>query len=78
MTPMWTLDQALELVRGLGPKLNEAGFGIAIAGSVLLKGESKKDLDRSSFRRMPGTSTQTGPERFLQSKTGSAYSNVMR
>jgi len=51
MTP---IDQALELVRGLGPKLNEAGFGIAIAGSVLLKGESKKDLDLIVFPQNAG------------------------
>lgn len=41
----WTFDDALNLVRHLQVELEASGFHVAMAGSVLLKGESSNDLD---------------------------------
>jgi hypothetical protein len=41
----WVLDDGLALVRQLHAPLKEAGWAIALGGSVLIKGESLKDLD---------------------------------
>jgi hypothetical protein len=41
----WVLEEALGLVRSLVEPLKEAGFAIALTGSVLNKGESLHDLD---------------------------------
>ena len=45
----WTLQEALLLIKDLQMPLKNAGFGIALAGSVLLEGESKNDLDLILF-----------------------------
>ena len=42
---MWTLNEALELIRRLQPGANAANFHIALGGSVLNNGQSSKDLD---------------------------------
>lgn len=42
---MWTLDQALSLIRKNQQTFMEAGWFIALAGGVLNKGESVHDLD---------------------------------
>lgn len=42
---MWTREEALRVVTWLEPKLAENGFHVALAGGVLTKGTSKKDLD---------------------------------
>ena len=45
----WKLEEALGFLRELQPKIQEAGFGLAILGSVLFMGESEKDLDMGVF-----------------------------
>ncbi len=42
---MWTRELAIKLVEKLEPELAKIGAHCALAGSVLYKGESKKDLD---------------------------------
>ena len=44
-TPMWTLDEALALVRSLQPLANREGYHIALGGGVLNKGLSFHDVD---------------------------------
>lgn len=41
----WTMEEAIELVRDLEPKLEAAGFHCALHGSVLIYGGSMNDLD---------------------------------
>ena len=41
----WTLEQALEFIRGLEPELVKVGFGAGFVGSILVKGRSDKDID---------------------------------
>lgn len=45
----WTLEQARALIDELVEPLKVAGYGLALAGSVLHKGESKHDLDLIVF-----------------------------
>lgn len=42
---MWTLNQALELVRRIQPLVRPFNYHIAIGGGVLNNGHSDKDLD---------------------------------
>lgn len=42
---MWTREDALELVAKLWPALEERGWYCGLTGSVLVRGESRKDLD---------------------------------
>jgi hypothetical protein len=42
---MWGLSDALEVVRALQPKAHSVDYHIALAGGVLNKGTSTKDLD---------------------------------
>jgi hypothetical protein len=42
---IWTIGQAIALVRDLEPHLAEVGWHVALAGGVLLRGESAHDLD---------------------------------
>lgn len=42
---LWTLDEALELVRSLHLPLADIGWCCGIGGGVLIKGSSDKDLD---------------------------------
>ena len=42
---MWTLLEALPLIRALQPETRKFGMHLALGGGVLNKGESKKDLD---------------------------------
>jgi hypothetical protein len=42
---MWTLADALPLVRKISPIAQRHGFSVALYGSVLDIGESEKDLD---------------------------------
>lgn len=41
----WTLAQGVEFCRSLQTFLRPLGFGVALTGGVLLKGDSDKDLD---------------------------------
>lgn len=41
----WKLDEALELIRSLQPKVKTFGFHLCLGGGVLNKGFSEKDLD---------------------------------
>lgn len=46
----WTLDEALPFVRSLGEELYPDWY-VALAGSVLMRGNSEKDLDVLVFPR---------------------------
>lgn len=41
----WTLDRGLALLRGLEAELSAVGYHCALAGSVMYRGQSAKDLD---------------------------------
>lgn len=41
----WNLNQGLELVRALQPKIKEFGYHVTLGGGVLNNGKSKKDID---------------------------------
>ena len=41
----WTLEEALELIRGLEPNLSKCGYHVALCGGVLQQGRSEHDLD---------------------------------
>ncbi len=41
----WEFEEAVDFCRSLTEFLNPLGFGVALAGGVLIKGNSKKDLD---------------------------------
>ena len=43
--PMWTLESALAFIRDLDVETRKVEWNTALAGGVLLKGESYKDLD---------------------------------
>lgn len=53
---MWTLEEAIKLLRELEPTANAHGLHLGITGSVLYKGESQKDLDIVVY---PRKTTQT-------------------
>ncbi len=42
---MWTIENALPVVRSIAVIGREHGFSVALYGSVLVAGESGKDLD---------------------------------
>lgn len=42
---MWTLGEALALVRSIEPVVAVVGWHVALGGGVLLRGESTHDLD---------------------------------
>lgn len=42
---MWTLEEAVALVRSLEPTAIKHGYHLALGGSVLMAGQSDKDLD---------------------------------
>lgn len=42
---MWDLDSALELIRTIQHELHDANWHVALAGGVLNRGFSEKDLD---------------------------------
>jgi hypothetical protein len=46
---MWSLDNALELVREIQPQLHARKYHVAMGGGVLNKGFSEKDLDLYIF-----------------------------
>src|SRR3954468_23467313 len=52
--PMWTLEQAITTLRLLEPKLRERGAHCALAGGVMAKGESWKDLDIIIYPEVQG------------------------
>jgi hypothetical protein len=43
--PLWTLNDALPLIRKITSLAKRHGFSTALYGSVLAEGQSKKDLD---------------------------------
>jgi hypothetical protein len=45
MGDYWTLEEALELIRGLQSKTRDFNYHLCLGGGVLNTGESKKDLD---------------------------------
>lgn len=45
MTPMWTLEESLDVVRSLQPVVKPLGYHVVIGGGVVNKGYSEKDLD---------------------------------
>lgn len=44
-SPLWTLDQALVVVREVGPLVRELDYHLCLGGGVLLTGASEHDLD---------------------------------
>lgn len=42
---MWNIEQAVEFCRMIEPVAIAEGFHVALGGSVLIRGESKKDVD---------------------------------
>ncbi len=46
---MWTLEDALTLIRDLQPQLHLLKYHVALGGGVLNKGQSEKDLDLYIF-----------------------------
>lgn len=42
---MWTLDQALDLIRDLQPDVRALSYHVTLGGGVLNTGQSEKDLD---------------------------------
>jgi hypothetical protein len=42
---VWTLEDALPIIRAIAPIAERCGFSVALRGSVLIKGRSEKDLD---------------------------------
>jgi hypothetical protein len=45
MVPVWTLEQALPIIRKIAKVAKKCGLDMALRGSVLLRGESRNDLD---------------------------------
>lgn len=45
MTPYWTLEEAVEICCLLTHRFLPIGYLVALTGSVLTKGRSRKDLD---------------------------------
>lgn len=45
MTPIWTLDEAIKLIREIQPEMHNVKYAVSLGGSVLNEGESYKDLD---------------------------------
>lgn len=43
--PKWTLNEAVAFLTDLAGHLEPCGMGVGLMGSVLTKGESRKDLD---------------------------------
>jgi hypothetical protein len=43
--PKWDLVHGLYVIRAIQPQIRKYGFHVALAGGVLNKGESDKDLD---------------------------------
>lgn len=52
---MWTLEAAIKIIAIVHPKAFEAGYNLNLGGSVLVCGESKKDLDIIAIRRLQVT-----------------------
>lgn len=46
---MWTLEEAVALVRQIQPTLHASRWHVALGGGVLNKGTSQKDLDLYFF-----------------------------
>jgi hypothetical protein len=57
---MWTPDNALPLIRRISPIARRHGFSVALYGSVLNQGESKKDLDLFFIEQDPDISDVRG------------------
>lgn len=56
-TPVWTLDEAVDLAREMNVALEGLGYHTALTGGCLYRGESFKDVDiiiypRSHAKRM--------------------------
>jgi len=42
---VWTMRDAIRLLKDIDPLLREVGWGVGLTGSVLTQGESRNDLD---------------------------------
>lgn len=56
----WTFEEAIRLVHRLEQAVRPAGFHIGVAGSVLLHGMSKNDLDLIVFPHTTGSVDMKG------------------
>lgn len=45
MKTPWTREEALEMISEISPGLKSVGYELALAGSILTKGTSSKDVD---------------------------------
>lgn len=66
-TVVWTLDRALKLVREIQPHTAAVGWHCALAGSVLIRGSSNKDLDIVCFPHNVNTGLLADLEKALRS-----------
>lgn len=57
---MWTLEEALYLIRRLQPKVFLHGYNLCLGGSVLNKGFSTKDLDLYVMRQSLVNQNESG------------------
>ncbi len=56
----WTVEEAIRLVHRLEQAVSPAGFHVGVAGSVLLYGMSKNDLDLIVFPHTTGSVDMNG------------------
>lgn len=68
---MWTLDEALEIIRELQPQLREMGYHCLLGGGVLNTGVSDKDLDLFFIPLNQHDSTPFAIVEFLGQQLGS-------
>lgn len=67
---MWTLDEALTLIRQIQPNLHVSRWHVALGGGVLNKGQSQKDLD---LYFLPFDANVTMITPYLVAMWGTAY-----
>lgn len=65
ITTHWTLEEALDLIRLIQPETRRFGYHLCLAGGVLNKGWSNKDLDLA-FLPMDKPDKLADPEGMLQ------------
>lgn len=65
---VWTLDDAIAVIRELEPVASKAGYHLGITGGVLYRGYSKKDLDIVCYPHC----TEVAPRREVMNQLGAA------
>lgn len=67
---MWTLQEGVELVQALEPAVRALGYHTCLAGGVLHKGRSEKDLDLVFLRLQTGEGSTRSIEHLLVKQFG--------